>query len=93
VTTASEIARAARAAALAATVAAMLAVGGCAPAAPVAASNVASAEPKRFDLSRCAALEPGLYRCWGSEEPLCDPDFARPDVRCLQVTRSGVPIE
>lgn len=52
-----------------------------------------SAEKKavaNFDLGKCEALEPSLYRCPGSDKPLCDPDFARNEVQCVKVTKDGV---
>ena len=44
----------------------------------------------QFDLAKCETLEPSLYRCPGSEEPLCDPDFERNSVQCVKITKNGV---
>jgi hypothetical protein len=46
-----------------------------------------------FDLSKCEALEPGLFRCPGYDAPLCNPDFSRNDIECVKVTRDGVLIQ
>jgi len=43
-----------------------------------------------FDLAKCENLEPSLYRCPGTDRPLCDPDFARNEVQCVKITKSGV---
>ncbi len=43
-----------------------------------------------FDLGKCEQLEPSLYRCPGTDRALCDPDFARNDVQCVKITKTGV---
>ena len=45
---------------------------------------------EHFNLGRCNILEPGLFRCPNSEEPLCDPSFARANqVECIKITSNG----
>lgn len=68
--------------------AAALVLAGCAPAGGLRGAN-SSTRFGRMNLARCELLEPHLYRCPGIEEPLCDPDFARPEVPCLKVTHNG----
>lgn len=70
---------------------AVLALAGCAPAggSRAEAGGQSSSQVGRVNLDRCKVLEAHLYRCPGIEEPLCDPDFARPQVPCLAVTRNG----
>jgi hypothetical protein len=74
--------------------AAIAAIAGCAPAAPPPDSGEIPVEQAaRFDLSKCQVLEPGLYRCSGTDTPVCDPDFARTSVRCIKVTHNGKILE
>ena len=68
----------------AAWVAAIL-LAGCANVARYASNN-----GEHFNLGRCNMLEPGLFRCPNSEEPLCDPSFARTNqVECIKITSNG----
>jgi hypothetical protein len=80
------------AAAAAGGIAAMLAIAACSPATPPPGATEAQAQrmAANFDLSKCEILEPSLYRCPGSDKPICDPDFARNEVECVKVTRNGV---
>jgi hypothetical protein len=82
-------------AAAAAGIAAMLAMGACSPATPPPGATEAQEQrmAANFDLSKCEILEAGLYRCPGSDKPICDPDFARNEVECVKVTRNGVLLE
>jgi hypothetical protein len=71
--------------------AAMLAAAGCSPATPPpGATEAQMQEAARFDLSKCEILEPSLYRCPGTDKPICDPDFSRNEVECIKVTKNGV---
>jgi hypothetical protein len=72
-------------------IAAMLAIAGCSPATPPPGATAAQMQQAaRFNLAECEVLEPSLYRCPGSDKPICDPDFARNEVECVKVTKNGV---
>ena len=61
-------------------------LAGCSGAQPSANEQAIN----NFDLSKCQVLEPSLYRCPGTDKALCDPDFARNDVQCVKITKTGV---
>jgi hypothetical protein len=85
--------RAGSMAAAGAAVAAMLAAAaaGCSPATPPPGATEAQAQQvARFNLGQCEILEPSLYRCPGTDTPVCDPDFSRNEVECIKVTHDGV---
>jgi hypothetical protein len=74
--------------------AAMLAAAGCSPATPPPGATEAEAQQAaRFNLGECEMLEPSLYRCPGTDKPICDPDFARNEVECVKVTKNGVVLQ
>jgi hypothetical protein len=78
----------------AAGIAAMLAAAGCSPATPPpGATEAQMQQAARFDLSKCEILEPSLFRCPGTDKPVCDPDFSRNEVECIKVTHNGVILE
>jgi hypothetical protein len=75
----------------AAAIAVMLAAAGCSPATPPpGATEAQMRQEARFNLAQCEILEPSLYRCPGTDQPVCDPDFSRNEVECIKVTRNGV---
>jgi hypothetical protein len=81
-------------AAMAGGMAVMLAVAGCSPATPPPGATEAQVQQAaRFNLAQCEVLEPSLYRCPGTDKPLCDPDFARNEVECVKVTKNGVVLQ
>jgi hypothetical protein len=63
---------------------------GCSSAQPSPDTESGRAAISNFDLSKCQVLEPSLYRCPGTDKALCDPDFARNDVQCVKITKTGV---
>jgi hypothetical protein len=62
---------------------------GCASTPPTPAQAAAERVEMNFDISQCQELEPNLYRCPSIDKPLCNPDFARADVDCVRITKTG----
>lgn len=58
--------------------------------APSAAGTTGNQVAMNFDLNACENLGPGLYRCPGSDKPICDPGYNKGDVECLKVDKNGV---
>jgi hypothetical protein len=69
---------------------AFAAVAGCSSVQPSPETAAEKRAISNFDLSKCQVLEPSLYRCPEIDRPLCDPDFARNDVQCVKITKTGV---
>lgn len=67
----------------------LIGIAGCSSSQPNPTTNSQKRALANFDLSKCETIQPSLYRCPGSDKPLCDPDFARNDVECVKVTKSG----
>jgi len=70
--------------------AAFAGVYACSSAPPPQESSAQKSAIAQFDLAKCETLEPSLYRCPGSDAPLCDPDFERNAVQCVKITKDGV---
>jgi hypothetical protein len=71
------------------TVLAMAATAGCSGQQPAAPSAAADKAVMNFDLGKCEPIETGLYKCPAIDKPICDPGFARNDVVCVKVNKSG----
>ena len=69
---------------------AVLGIYACSTGAPPPETAQQKQAAAQFDLAKCENLEPSLYRCPGSDVPLCDPDFERNSVQCVKITKSGV---
>ncbi len=65
-------------------------LAGCASVQPSSETAAQEQAIQNFDLSKCQVLEPSLYRCPATDQALCDPDFARNDVQCVKITKTGV---
>jgi hypothetical protein len=82
--------------AIAAAAAGLMMLAGCASqqsAAQGTAQAQANQVAMNFDLSKCETVEPSLYRCPGSDKPICTPGFARADIECLKADDTGVLIQ
>jgi len=75
---------------LAAVAASLTGVVACSTSTPAQETVQQRRAMAQFDLAKCEALEPSLYRCPGIDAPLCDPDFERNAVQCVKITKDGV---
>ncbi len=42
-----------------------------------------------FDINKCMPIEPNLFRCPATDQPLCTAEFSRPDIQCVRIGPKG----
>lgn len=72
-----------------------LALSACSQQAPPPPAQTAAANQTamNFDLNKCQQMAPHLYKCPGSDKPICDPAYNKGNVECLKVDANGVLIQ
>ena len=67
----------------------LLAIGGCSSSEPSAATQAALAKTElHFDINTCQPIEPGLYKCFAVDKPICNPDY-NGQAECVRIGPKG----
>ena len=70
---------------------AMLTFAGCSSQTEVTPAQKAAGDyaEMNFDINKCMPIEPNLFRCPAIDQPLCTPEFSRPDIQCVRIGPKG----
>jgi uncharacterized protein YceK len=67
----------------------MLSLGGCASGTSGTDSASSGGTAMNIDLSQCKQQEANLYKCPAFDLPVCQPDYAGTDVKCVRIGKKG----
>ncbi len=70
---------------------AMLTFAGCSSQTEVTPAQKAAGDyaEMNFDINKCMPIEPNLFRCPATDQPLCTAEFSRPDIQCVRIGPKG----